>query len=73
MLSGEIIVMSIIGKVNARLKFLYRHKKHLDIKCKQLLSGALIQCYLIKPVHRGMQGLPRLSRTTLTKKYHSKL
>ena len=45
MLSGENIVMSIIEKVNARLKFLYRHKKHLDFKCRQLLSSALIQCY----------------------------
>ena len=29
-LSGENIVRSIVEKVNARLKFLYGHRKHLE-------------------------------------------
>ena len=44
-LSGENIVRSIVEKVNARLKFLYRHRKHLDFKCRMTLVSALIQCY----------------------------
>ena len=31
-LSGENIVRSIVEKVNARLKILYRHRKHRDFK-----------------------------------------
>ena len=29
-LTGENIVRRVVEKVNARLKFLYRHRKHLD-------------------------------------------
>ena len=44
-LSGEAIVHSIVNKVNARLKFLYRHSGCLSLKCRQLLCSALIQCH----------------------------
>ena len=41
----EKIVNSIIGKVNSRLKFLYRHAKYLNTSTRITLSSALIQCY----------------------------
>ena len=41
----EKIVNSIIGKVNSRLKFLYRHAKYLNTSTRVTLSFALIQCY----------------------------
>ena len=41
----EKIVNSIIGKVNSRLKCLYRHAKYLNISTRITLSSALIQCY----------------------------
>ena len=65
MLSGENIVMSIIGKVNARLKFLYRHKKHLDVKCRQLLSSALIQCYFDYACSSWYAGLTKTLKNKL--------
>ena len=54
MLSGENIVMLIIEKVNARLKFLYRHKKHLDLKCN-CYPVLLFNGILTMHVHLGMQ------------------
>ena len=65
MLSGENIVMSIIEKVNARLKFLYRHKKHLDFKCRQLLSSALIQCYFDYACSSWYAGLTKTLKNKL--------
>ena len=45
LLNGESIVSSIIQKVNARLKFLYRQAGCLDRGSRMTLSSALIQCY----------------------------
>ena len=41
----EKIVNSIIGKVNSRLKFLYRNCRSLNSSTRLTLSTALIQCY----------------------------
>ena len=41
----EKIVNSIIGKVNSRLKFLYRNYRSLNSSTRLTLSTALIQCY----------------------------
>ena len=57
--------MSIIEKVNARLKFLYRHKKHLDFKCRQLLSSALIQCYFDYACSSWYAGLTKTFKNKL--------
>ena len=57
--------MSIIEKVNARLKFLYRHKKHLDFKCRQLLSSALIQCYFDYACSSWYAGLTKTLKNKL--------
>ena len=65
MLSGENIVMSIIGKENARLKFLYRHKKHLDVKCRQLLASALIQWYFDYACSSWYAGLTKTLKNKL--------
>ena len=44
-LSGEIVVNSIISKVNARLKFLYRQSNCLSAKTRKNLCSALILCH----------------------------
>ena len=44
-LSGEIVVNSIISKVNARLKFLYRQSNCLSAKIRKNLCSALILCH----------------------------
>jgi len=44
-LSGDNIVNNIVSKVNAKLKFLYRHKTCLDFNSRKLLSSALLQCH----------------------------
>ena len=44
-LSGESMVKLIIQKANARLKFLFRKLKFLDLHSKQLLVMSLIQCH----------------------------
>ena len=44
-LSGEIVVNSIISKVNARLKFLYGQSNCPSAKTKKNLCSALILCH----------------------------
>ena len=46
LLSGETIANSIIGKVNARLKLLYRQCSCLDEQTRKFLCSALIRCHL---------------------------
>lgn len=45
-LSFESMVMSIIQKVNGRLKFLYRKREYLSFHTKKMLIMAIIQCHL---------------------------
>ena len=44
-LDCERIVLSIVQKVNARLKFLYRHANVLNTQSRITLTSALIQCH----------------------------
>ena len=44
-LSGDLIVSSIIKKVNQRLKFLYRNKNCLSLQSRKTLCSTLIQCH----------------------------
>ena len=46
-MSCEKIVNSIIGKVNSRLKFLYRNCRSLNSSTRLTLSTALIRCYIM--------------------------
>ena len=44
-LSGDLIVSSIIKKVNQRLQFLYRNKNCLSLQSRKTLCSTLIQCH----------------------------
>ena len=41
-LSGEEIAISVVKKATSRLKFLYRHRDHLDFMSRKILAQALI-------------------------------
>lgn len=43
-LSGDIMVDSVVKKVNGRLKFLYRHFNYFNQTLRRNLSSALLQC-----------------------------
>jgi hypothetical protein len=42
---GDLIVSSIIKKVNQRLKFVYRNKNCLSLQSRKTLCSTLIQCH----------------------------
>ena len=44
-LSGANMATSVIQKANARLKFLYRKRKFLNLTTKKFLVMSLIQCH----------------------------
>ena len=44
-LSGANMATSVIQKANARLKFLYRKRKFLNLTTKKLLVMSLIWCH----------------------------
>ena len=44
-LSSDLIVSSIIKKVNQRLKYLYRNKNCLSLQSRKKLCSTLIQCH----------------------------
>ena len=44
-LSGDLIVSSMIKKVNQRLTFLYRNKNCLSLQSRKTLCSTLIQCH----------------------------
>ena len=44
-LDCERIVLSIVQKVNARLKFLYRHANVLNTQSRITITSAIIQCH----------------------------
>ncbi len=45
-LSGDVMVTSVINKVNGKLKFLYRHAQYLNQKLRKNLCSALLQCHI---------------------------
>ena len=49
----EMIVSSIIEKVNSRLTFLYRNCKNLNSSTRLTLSTGLIKCYFDYPCWYG--------------------
>ncbi len=64
-LSGQGMAENVISKSNARLKFLYRQVRNVDLKTKKLLVSALIQCHFDYASTSWYSGL--------TKKYKSRL
>ena len=44
-LSGESMATRILGKINGRLRFLYREQHFLDLSLRRLLANALIQSH----------------------------
>ena len=45
LLSGDLIAKNILSKVNARLKFMYRHSSSLSSRTRKNLCSALILCH----------------------------
>ena len=64
-LSGESMVKSIIQKANARLKFLYRKQKYLNLHTKKLLVMSLIQCHFDYACSFWYPGLTQFLRNRL--------
>ena len=64
-LSGESMVKSIIQKANARLKFLYRKQKYLNLHTKRLLVMSLIQCHFDYACSFWYPGLTQFLRNRL--------
>ena len=58
--SGETVVNSIIQKANARLKFLFRKQKFLNLHCKKLLIMSLIQYHFDYACSLWYPGLSKL-------------
>ena len=64
-LSGETMVKSIVQKANARLKFLYRKQKFLNLHSKKLLVMSLIQCHFDYACSFWYPGLSKFLRERL--------
>ena len=64
-LSGESMVKLIIQKVNARLKFLFRKQKFLNLHSKKLLVMSRIQCHFDYACSFWYPGLSQLLRNRL--------
>lgn len=64
-LSGEQMALNVITKANAKLKFLYRKARNVDLHTKRMLVSALIQCHFDYASTSWYTGL--------TKKYKTKL
>ena len=64
-LTGERVADKIICKSNDKLKYLYRHTKNVNMKTKNLLTSALIQCHFDYACSSWFSGL--------TKKYKPRL
>lgn len=64
-LTGESMVNSILQKANARLKFLYRKQKFLNLHTKKLLVMSLIQCHFDYACSFWYMGLSKLLKNRL--------
>ena len=63
--TGGGVTEQIICRSNAKLKFLYRQTRNVNLKAKQLLTSALIQCHFDYTSSSWFSGL--------TTKYKSRL
>ena len=57
--------MSVIGRVNSRLKFLYRHIDCLSMSARKALSSALILCHFDDSCSARYSGLNKLLKSKL--------
>ena len=64
-LTGESIANSVLQKANARLKFLYRKQKFLNLHIKKLLIMSLIQCHFDYACSFWYPGLSKLLKNRL--------
>ena len=64
-LTGDGVAEKIISKSNAKLKFLYRQTRNVNLETKKLLTSALIQCHFDYASSSWYSGL--------TKKYKARL
>ncbi|MCU7801520.1 MAG: reverse transcriptase family protein [gamma proteobacterium symbiont of Lucinoma myriamae] len=64
-LTGESMVNSILQKANARLKFLYRKQKFLNLHTKKLLVTSLIQCHFDYACSFWYPGLSKMLKNRL--------
>ena len=64
-LSGANMVTSVIQKANARLKFLYRKRKFLNLTTKKLLVMSLIQCHFDYACSFWYPGLSKVLKNKL--------
>ena len=62
---SETTVNNIIGKVNSRLKFLYRHSDCLSMSIRKTLSSALILCHFDYSCSAWYSGLNELLKSKL--------
>ena len=64
-LSGANMATSVIQKANARLKFLYRKSKFLNLTTKKLLVMSLIQCHFDYACSFWYRGLSKVLKNKL--------
>ena len=64
-LSGANMATSVIQKANARLKFLYRKRKFLNLTAKMLLVMSLTQCHFDYACSFWYPGLPKVLKNKL--------
>ena len=64
-LSGANMATSVIQKANARLKFLYRKRKFLNLTTKKLLALSLIQCHFDYACSFWYPGLSKVLKNKL--------
>ena len=64
-LSGDFIADKVISKSNAKLKFLYRQARNVNLETKKLLISALIQCHFDYASASWYSGLTKNNRRRL--------
>jgi len=64
-LSGDHIVDKVVNKSNAKIKFLYRQARNVNLETKKLLTSALIQCHYDYAASSWYSGLTKRNKRRL--------
>ena len=64
-LTGERLIDKIICKLNAKLKFLHRQTKNVNMKTKKILTSALILCHFDYACSSWFSGLTKKHKSTV--------
>lgn len=64
-LGGESMALKVLGKVNARTRYLARKAKLLDRDCLKVLASSLVQCHLNYAICSWFGGLSRALKQKL--------